>query len=107
VTIVGATHNDAQYPSITSTQWGIDPFTDRDKQEQFLAAMVASAFSLLHQPPFKIAWNHFKPQAENGRIKFAKIRLEKNLDISGDLGPAAGRNTDHRERMDKNLSSSL
>ena len=46
ITVSGATHNDAQLPSITQTRWGFDLTTSPKKQFQFLHLITSSAFSL-------------------------------------------------------------
>ncbi len=76
VTVTGATHNDAQYPSINSVYWGFDPYTDQQKQEEFLTAMLVGAFSISANDNLLFAWNHFKPRMRKGFIKQAKGRKQ-------------------------------
>lgn len=79
VTVTGATHNDAQLPSITEINWGIDPFTTDAHQEVFLQAMIAGAFSLTRDKGVNYAWDAFQPYVKNGLLKTAKMRDRKKF----------------------------
>ena len=47
ITVVGATHDDAQSPSMFSrSTFGVDPFTDEHRHQVFSSAIVASAISI-------------------------------------------------------------
>jgi dienelactone hydrolase len=77
VTITGATHNDAQSPSITKVIWGFDPFTTAKYQETFLQAIIASSFSLTTNNSVNYAWKAFRPYLKQGILKTGKIRQSK------------------------------
>ena len=82
ISIIGATHEDAQYPSINKVHWGFDFKTDEEKQKVFLANIVTSLFSMARtDDPLKslgYAWSVFKGQLKSGLIKKARVRSAKN-----------------------------
>jgi pimeloyl-ACP methyl ester carboxylesterase len=79
VSIAGATHDDAQYPSMFAlTGYGIDPFTSRDKQSLFAAALTTSAFSLTATGRIDFAWEAFEELMHAGMMKNPKRRTALN-----------------------------
>jgi len=73
VSIRGATHDDAQYPSRRALQYfGFDPFTSQDKQEKFKAAITATAFSLGANGNLNYAWKSFSADIKQGTFFNAK-----------------------------------
>jgi dienelactone hydrolase len=82
ISIAGATHDDAQYPSMFAlTGYGIDPFTSRAKQSLFAAALTTSAFSLTATGGIDFAWEAFEELMQTGTIKNPKRRTAL-LDLS-------------------------
>jgi pimeloyl-ACP methyl ester carboxylesterase len=75
ISIVGATHDDAQNPSMFSLYaFGLDPFTSRQRQARFTAALAASAFSLAAYGDLDYAWRAFEKDLARGQIKNARLR---------------------------------
>jgi len=73
ISIRGATHDDAQYPSRRSLQYfGFDPFTSVDKQEKFKAAITTTAFSLGANGNLHYAWKSFGADIKQGSFFNAK-----------------------------------
>ena len=69
VSIKGATHEDAQYPSETSLQnAGIDPDTTEALQITFVSAMTAAAFSLASNRTLDYAWASFRGMIDSGKL---------------------------------------
>jgi dienelactone hydrolase len=77
VSISGATHNDAQLPSIDKVAWGFDLSTTERYQATFLRSIVASAFSLGGFSSLDFAWKTFEPYIRAGLLKSGKIRAGK------------------------------
>lgn len=75
ISIKGANHNDAQYPSINETVWGFDFTTSQEKQEQFVSSMVASLFSLSFTGKLELAWHIFNFDLRRGIIKKGRVRF--------------------------------
>ncbi|MEZ4741188.1 MAG: alpha/beta hydrolase [Bdellovibrionota bacterium] len=73
VSVVGATHNDAQYPSINKVNWGFDFSTTSELQEVFLQSIIASSFSLASSS-IDYAWRVFNPYLKNGILQNGRIR---------------------------------
>lgn len=78
VSITGATHNDAQMPSISQVGWGFDMTTTARYQEVFLQTIVASAFSIGGFNNVQFAWKAFEPFLKVGLLKSGKKRSAKN-----------------------------
>ncbi|MFK7873031.1 MAG: dienelactone hydrolase family protein [Oligoflexales bacterium] len=78
VTVAGSTHNDAQYPSITSWRWGVDPFTTTQYQETFLRSIIVASFGLSHHN-LRYIWSVVR-QAEKEKkgLKNTKIRFTQD-----------------------------
>lgn len=70
VSFKNATHNDAQSPNLFSlTQLiGIDYATDEDRQQRFMAAITASAFSMASTGHNDYAWSAFQSGIKRGYI---------------------------------------
>jgi pimeloyl-ACP methyl ester carboxylesterase len=78
VSVRGATHDDAQYPSMFAlSTFGVDPFTSRAKQEIFTAALTASAFSIAATGSLDFAWSSFGKLVDRGVLKNPKRRSAK------------------------------
>lgn len=78
VSVRGATHDDAQNPSMYSlSAFGFDPFTSRDKQEVFTAALVATAFSLGATGKLDFAWQAMEEPLEKGVLKNPRRRAAR------------------------------
>lgn len=75
VTVKGATHNDAQLPSIHKVNWGFDFTTHENIQRRFLALITASVFSLTIGRNFSFLQKSFGRWVENGFLTQSKIRL--------------------------------
>ena len=67
VSIRGATHEDAQYPSEF-------PQTTEESQVSFMSALTAAAISLSATGKFDYAWASFSGAIENGKLFNAKIK---------------------------------
>lgn len=69
ISIKGAAHEDAQYPSEFSlNNYGLDPQTTEELQVTFVSALTASAFSLSATRSFDYAWKSFGNGFENDRF---------------------------------------
>lgn len=84
VSIIGATHDDAQFPSMFAlSAYGIDPYTSKDKQEIFMEAITVAAFSLAVRNSVDFA---FKRIQSLGTIKSVKLKpqykSEPNFGVS-------------------------
>jgi pimeloyl-ACP methyl ester carboxylesterase len=77
VSVAGATHNDAQLPSIDTVEWGFDVKTTKKYQETFLQTIVASAFSIGAFDSVTYAWKSFEPYLKSGILKAGKVRSAK------------------------------
>ena len=77
VSIVGATHDDAQLPSLSSLEWGFDSKTTKKYQDTFLQAIVASAFSIGAFENVEYAWKSFEPFLKAGILKSGRVRQAK------------------------------
>lgn len=76
ISIKGATHDDAQFPSMFAVAGvGIDPFTTKSRQELFAAAIAASAFSLATTGSVEYAYDALKDLKD---VKYPKMREAKN-----------------------------
>ena len=74
VSVVGATHTDAQLPSIHQVKWGIDFVTHEKQQKIFLSNLVSSLLSLHLTGGIELAWKHFKSYQKLGLLKNIKIK---------------------------------
>lgn len=75
VSITGATHDDAQNPSMFSLYTlGVDPFTSKTKQNLFTAALTATTFSLFSNGDLEFAWRAFVKDLAHGHMKDARLR---------------------------------
>jgi dienelactone hydrolase len=75
VSVVGATHDDAQQPSMfTLTGHGVDPFTSTEHQRLFTAAITAAAFSLTATDGLDYAWKAFAGRVDGGQLRQARRR---------------------------------
>ena len=73
VSIRGAAHEDAQYPSEFALQnFGIDPNTTEALQVTFVSALTSAAISLSSTGTFDYAWTSFGAVFENGKFFNAK-----------------------------------
>ncbi len=80
VSVRGATHDDAQYPSMFAlSTFGVDPFTSKSKQELFCAALTASAFSIAATGSLDFAWTSFGKMVDAGVLKNPRRRSAKEL----------------------------
>jgi pimeloyl-ACP methyl ester carboxylesterase len=69
VSIRGATHEDAQYPSeFALRNSGTDPDTTEEAQLTFVAALTSAAFALSAAGTFEYAWKSFDAVLANGRF---------------------------------------
>lgn len=70
ISITGATHDDAQHPSMFAmSAFGIDPYTNPERQGLFAAALTASVLSLSSTGQLDLAWNSFQDAIEHGDLK--------------------------------------
>ena len=75
ISIKGATHDDAQFPSMYShAAFGYDPFTSLEKQQVFAAALTAGAFSLGATGRLHFAAEAMVPLVEEGELLYVKKR---------------------------------
>lgn len=75
VSVRGATHDDAQGPSMFSlTTFGFDPYTSEERQRTFAAAITASAFSIAATGTLDYAWSAFERPFEDGVLRAAGRR---------------------------------
>ena len=75
VSIIGATHTDAQSPSIYKVHWGFDLVTNKIAQSRFLGAVLASLFSLSSSDRLEFAWYLFRKEIKRGNMKKARVRF--------------------------------
>ena len=69
ISIKGATHEDAQYPSETALQnGGVDPDVTEALQITFLSALTATALSLSANRSLDYAWASFDDAIKSGRF---------------------------------------
>jgi pimeloyl-ACP methyl ester carboxylesterase len=69
VSIRGAAHEDAQYPSEYALQnFGQDPYTTEEAQKIFATAIAAAAFSVSATGGFDYAWKSFEAVLKNGEF---------------------------------------
>jgi pimeloyl-ACP methyl ester carboxylesterase len=69
VSIRGATHEDAQYPSeFALRNSGMDPDTTEEAQLTFVSALTSAAFALSAAGTFDYAWKSFDAVLANGRF---------------------------------------
>ncbi len=67
ISVKGATHNDAQYPSMFGAyMFGFDPFTSESLQKEFLQAITITAFSFTTTNSLDYAWEMFKGKVDEG-----------------------------------------
>jgi pimeloyl-ACP methyl ester carboxylesterase len=74
IAVRNATHEDAQYPSLTESTYFFDPFTNDRNQTYFMAALTASAFSLAKQKNFNFAWDIMRTQQSRDKNSFFGFR---------------------------------
>jgi pimeloyl-ACP methyl ester carboxylesterase len=75
VSVKGATHDDAQSPSMFAiSAMGIDPFTEEKRQRHFESAILASAISILHSDSLSLAKSMFKQGVASGVFKDLKTK---------------------------------
>src|SRR5690606_31905475 len=73
LSIKGATHEDAQYPSRRALDmFGFDPFTDEELQQKFSAAIAVAAYSLSTQGDLSYAWKAYADEFKSGAFLNAK-----------------------------------
>jgi pimeloyl-ACP methyl ester carboxylesterase len=69
LSIRGAAHEDAQYPSDAALEnSGVDPNTTEALQMSFVAALTSAAISLSATGTFDYAWESFAPAFESGKF---------------------------------------
>lgn len=75
LSVAGATHDDAQQPSMFSlSAYGIDPYTSSERQNLFSAAITASVISIASTGKLDFAWIAFADAIEHGDFKEARRR---------------------------------
>jgi pimeloyl-ACP methyl ester carboxylesterase len=75
VSVRGATHDDAQQPSMFAlSTLGVDPFTTPEKQDTFTAAITATAFSLAATGGLDYVWKIVRKEVAAGDLKQAQRR---------------------------------
>jgi pimeloyl-ACP methyl ester carboxylesterase len=72
VSIRGATHEDAQYPSEYAVKNGADPHTTEELQVTFAGALTAAVVSLASTGTVDYAWTSFSPVLESGKFYNAR-----------------------------------
>ncbi len=81
LSIRGATHDDAQHPSMFSlSALGVDPWTSESQRRLFLVSITASALSLATTGSFELTWETLKPEIEKGRVVGVKRRTPSGID---------------------------
>lgn len=70
--VVGATHNDAQYPSMFESNFGFDLFTSKTRQETFLSHLLLSIVSLSETGGFTYAWLAMERNFRLGELKMSR-----------------------------------
>ena len=75
ISIKGATHNDAQYPSdIAMRAFGFDWETTPELQERFMASIVTSVVSITDTNSTYFAWQIFKKSREQNELSAIRIK---------------------------------
>ncbi len=75
ISIKGATHDDAQYPSMFSIyNFGMDPYTSKEKQEYFLSSILMTAFSYSMDKNLDFVWAGIQREVKRGKIIEARIK---------------------------------
>ncbi len=78
VSISGATHDDAQNPSMFSQYaFGLDPYTSNRRQEIFVQAITTAVFSLSTLGNTVFAWHAFKEPNKSGIVKNVRRSKKK------------------------------
>jgi pimeloyl-ACP methyl ester carboxylesterase len=78
LSVVGATHDDAQNPSMQAlSTYGLDPYTSREHQELFTAAIAATVLSLTSTGKLDNAWTAFADAVEHGDFKDPRRRAAR------------------------------
>jgi dienelactone hydrolase len=73
VSVKGATHDDAQNPSMFSlSAFGFDPYTSAEQRDVFTAAIVAGAFSIATSGKLDWVWRALRAEAAQGTVKDLK-----------------------------------
>ncbi|MFK7825028.1 MAG: dienelactone hydrolase family protein [Oligoflexales bacterium] len=75
VSLIGATHTDAQYPSIHKVHWGFDLVGNELIQKRFLGAVLASLFSLSSSDRLEFVWHLFRKEIKRGHMKKARVKF--------------------------------
>jgi dienelactone hydrolase len=79
VSVRGATHDDAQGPSMFAVStFGLDPFTSPVKQEWFSAAITASAFSIAATGGLDYIWKIVRQEVADGDLKQVRRRAARD-----------------------------
>ena len=69
ISIKGATHDDAQFPSMYSLHaFGIDPFTSTPQRLMFLKAITATVFSVSAGGNLNFAWSNLASDLKQGLL---------------------------------------
>jgi len=69
LSVRGATHDDAQFPSMFSmSTLGVDPYTSASHQRLFVAAITASAMSIAITGGLEFAWESLADAERSGKI---------------------------------------
>lgn len=74
VSIRGAVHEDAQYPSETAVKTGVDPDVTEALQIAFAGALTAGAFSVAATGSFDYAWRSLRTALDEGRLFHPKVK---------------------------------
>ena len=74
VSIRGAVHEDAQYPSETAVKTGVDPDVTEALQIAFTGALTAGAFSVAATGTFDYAWASLRSALDEGRFFHPKVK---------------------------------
>lgn len=91
VSIRGATHDDAQFPSMFSlSTFGLDPFTSKAKQELFAGALTATAFSMASTGGLDFAWTSFQEMVDSGEMKNPRRHGARLDEPAGQAAPETG-----------------
>lgn len=81
ISVRGATHDDAQHPSMFSlAALGFDPYTSSENQALFSTAIAASAFSIAATGSIDWVWKAFKPETRRGRLAGPRRKLARGED---------------------------
>jgi len=69
ITVSGATHDDAQFPSMFALHaFGFDPFTSSPQRQTFLKAITATALSLAVEGNLQWAWRNLAAEFKTGEL---------------------------------------